>query len=71
MLGEANPYVLSRILGLTDEEIQILREAGTVGETLEGAQVPSVVTLDRQLELGWISGYDPRSQKHLANGQGG
>ncbi|MCH2504693.1 MAG: CoA transferase [Dehalococcoidia bacterium] len=71
MLGEANPYVLSRILGLTDEEIQTLREAGTVGETLEGAQVPSVVTLDRQLELGWISGYDGVSQKHLANGQGG
>jgi crotonobetainyl-CoA:carnitine CoA-transferase CaiB-like acyl-CoA transferase len=70
MLGEANPYVLSRILGLTDEEIQTLRDAGTVGETLEGAHVPSVITLDRQVELGWISGYDAFSQKPLANGQG-
>ncbi len=58
MLGEANSYVLNRILGLTDEEIQPLREAGIVGETLEGTQVPSTVSLERQAELGWISSYD-------------
>ena len=70
MLGEANPYVLSEILGLPDEEIKALREAGIVGEALDGAQIPSTVTLDRQVELGWISGYDAFSQKPLANGQG-
>ncbi len=58
MLGEANDYVLRRILGLGDEEIQGLKDAGTVGEKLADAQVPSTVPLERQVELGWISGYD-------------
>ncbi|MCH8832198.1 MAG: CoA transferase [Chloroflexi bacterium] len=58
MLGEANDYVLSRILGLNDEEIQRLKDAGTVGDTLADAQTPSIVPLERQVELGWISGYD-------------
>ena len=57
-LGEANGYVLSQILGLTDLEIQRLRDAGTVGDTLADAQKPSTVALERQVELGWISGYD-------------
>ena len=57
-LGEANGYVLSQILGLTDLEIQRLRDAGTVGDTLADAQKPSTVALERQAELGWISGYD-------------
>jgi hypothetical protein len=64
MLGEANTYVLSRVLGLTDEEIRSLTEAGTIGETLEGAQMPSIVSLDRQAELGWISGYDAISREN-------
>jgi len=68
MLGEANTYVLSRVLGLTDEEIQSLKESGTVGETLEGAQVPSIVSLDRQAELGWISGYDAISRETPPDG---
>ncbi len=58
MLGEANDYVLSRILGLTDFEIQRLKDAGTVGDTLADAKTPSIVPLDRQVELGWLSGYD-------------
>ena len=58
MLGEANDYVLSRILGLNDEEIQRLTDAGTVGDSLADAQVPTTVPLERQVELGWISGYD-------------
>jgi crotonobetainyl-CoA:carnitine CoA-transferase CaiB-like acyl-CoA transferase len=58
MLGEANDYVLSRMLGLNDEEIQRLKDAGTVGDTLADAQTPSIVPLERQVELGWISGYD-------------
>lgn len=58
MLGEANDYVLSRMLGLNDEEIQRLKDAGTVGDTLADAQTPSIVPLDRQVELGWITGYD-------------
>ena len=56
--GEANDYVLSRMLGLNDEEIQRLKDAGTVGDTLADAQTPSIVPLERQVELGWISGYD-------------
>ena len=58
MLGEANDYVLSRMLCLNDEEIQRLKDAGTVGDTLADAQTPSIVPLERQVELGWISGYD-------------
>ena len=58
MLGEANDYVLSRILGLNDEKIQRLKDAGTVGDTLADSQTPSTVPLDRQVELGWITGYD-------------
>ena len=58
MLGEANDYVLSRMLCLNDEEIQRLKDAGTVGDTLADAQKPSTVALERQVELGWISGYD-------------
>ncbi len=58
MLGEANDYVLSRMLGLNDEEIQRLKDAGTVGDTLADAQTPSIIPLERQVELGWISGYD-------------
>ena len=68
MLGEANNYVLSRILGLTEEEIQQLTDAGTVGDTLEGAQVPSTVPLERQVELGWISGYDASFRKNPPTG---
>ncbi len=58
MLGEANDYVLSRMLCLNDEEIQRLKDAGTVGDTLADARAPSIVPLKRQVELGWISGYD-------------
>ena len=58
MLGEANDYVLSRMLCLNDEEIQRLKDAGTVGDTLADARAPSIVPLVRQVELGWISGYD-------------
>ena len=58
MLGEANDYVLSRMLCLNDEEIQRLKDAGTVGDTLADARAPSIVPLERQVELGWISGYD-------------
>jgi crotonobetainyl-CoA:carnitine CoA-transferase CaiB-like acyl-CoA transferase len=57
-LGEANDYVLSRMLCLNDEEIQRLKDAGTVGDTLADARAPSIVPLERQVELGWISGYD-------------
>ena len=58
MLGEANDYVLNRMLCLNDEEIQRLKDAGTVGDTLADARAPSIVPLERQVELGWISGYD-------------
>ena len=58
MLGEANDYVLNRMLCLNDEEIQRLKDAGTVGDTLADARAPSIVPLERQVELGWISGYE-------------
>ena len=63
MLGEANDYVLRQVLGRTDDEIERLEETGVVGTSLVGNQTPSTVSLERQLELGWIAGYDPLFRK--------
>ena len=59
MLGEGNDYVLSRVLGLLTEEIDLLKREGVIGDHPTGGQAPSTVSLDRQLDLGWIVGYDP------------
>ena len=56
-LGEANELVLCEMLGLTTDDIEQLRRDDIVGEKLTGASVPNVVPLDRQLELGWIAGF--------------
>lgn len=59
-LGEDNHYVLGQILGLSTREIDQLRQEGVIGETLEGASVPSSVPLARQVELGWIVEWEGR-----------
>lgn len=58
MLGEDNQYVLSRVLGLSGSDIAKLEESDAVGRKLSGAQIPSSVSLDRQVELGWTVDYD-------------
>ena len=58
-MGEANEYVLGRMLGLSQEEIEKLRNEQVIGEELSGGIRPAVVPLERQAELGWIAGYEP------------
>ena len=57
-LGEANDYVLAELLGLSTLEMEQLRQENAVGCTLEGAQIPPSVSLERQVELGWIVEHD-------------
>ena len=57
-MGEANEYVLGRMLGLSQGEIQRLRKEQVIGEQLNGGARPGVVPLERQAELGWIAGYE-------------
>ena len=58
MLGEDNQRVLSGILGLDEQRIAELEASDTVGQKLAGAQTPSAVPLDRQVELGGTVEYD-------------
>ena len=58
MLGEANDYVLGQVLGLETQAIRRLEQDGVIGRTPSGAASPSVVPLDRQVELGWIVEHD-------------
>ena len=58
MLGKDNQYVLSHVLGLSEPEIADLEAADAVGQRLAGAQTPSAVPLERQVELGWTVDYD-------------
>ena len=67
MLGEDNRYVLSEVLGFSDDEIAGLEAAGAVGQTLLGASEPASVPLDRQVELGWTVDYDS-DYKQFAGG---
>jgi len=69
-LGEANEYVLGDVLGLTPVEIAELCQVSALGKTLEGAQTPSTVPLDRQVELGWIVAQDANYQKFLSRAAG-
>jgi crotonobetainyl-CoA:carnitine CoA-transferase CaiB-like acyl-CoA transferase len=62
-LGEDNQYMLAQILGLSIQDIDQLRQEGVIGETLEGASVPSSVPLARQVEVGWIVECDPDYQQ--------
>ena len=58
LLGEDNRYVLSQVLGLSDDAIAELEASDAVGTTLAGAQTPAAVPLARQVELGWTVDYD-------------
>ena len=65
-LGEGNEYVLGEVLGLGRPEVQRLRDEGVIGEELVGANTPSVVPLDQQVELGWIAGHDVGYEQFLS-----
>ena len=58
MLGEANDYVLGQVLGLDTQAIRRLEQDGVIGQAPSGAASPTVVPLDRQVELGWIVEHD-------------
>ncbi len=66
-LGEDNDYVLSQVLGLSRPDIEQLYQSNAVGQTLEGAQTPTVVPLEEQDELGWIADYDPAYLRFLSD----
>ena len=57
-MGEANDYVLGGMLGLSQVEIEKLRNEQVIGEELVGGAKSSVVSLERQMELGWIAGHE-------------
>lgn len=57
-LGEGNTYVLSELLALPDSDILQLKNDEAIGNTLKGAAIPSVIPLDRQVDLGWIVDHD-------------
>ncbi len=57
LLGEANAYVLGRLLGLPQDRVDALTEAEVIGNEPIGGQAPSQVPLETQAELGWIAGY--------------
>ena len=70
MLGEGNDYVWRRVLGLPPEEIDLLKREGAIGYHPTGGQPPSTVSLERQLDLGWIVGYDPLPRESPGMGDG-
>ena len=53
-MGEANEFILHDMLGLEPHEIAQLKNEEAIGEELAGAATPNVVSLERQVELGWI-----------------
>ena len=57
LLGEANGYVLSRLLGLPQSRVDGLTEDEVIGTKPIGGRAPSQVPLETQAELGWIAGY--------------
>ncbi len=57
LLGEANGYVLSRLLGLPQSRVDGLTEDEVIGTEPIGGRAPSQVPLETQAELGWIAGY--------------
>ena len=56
-LGEANKFVLKEVLGLSTVEIAQLEKEQVIGEELSGGPASGVVPLERQVELGWIVGF--------------
>ncbi|PKB64228.1 MAG: hypothetical protein BZY80_03395 [SAR202 cluster bacterium Io17-Chloro-G2] len=58
-LGDSNEYVLERLLGLDEGEVQGLADSGIIGSHPIGGSPAGAVPLQRQAELGWIVDYDP------------
>ena len=56
-MGEANDFILREMLGLSEAEISHLETEQAIGNKLSGASTPNAVPLDRQVELGWIAGF--------------
>ena len=57
-LGEANDYVLGELLGVNGDSLKRVAEDWTIGNLPEGGGAPGTVSLDEQVELGWIAEYD-------------
>ena len=57
LLGEANGYALRELLGLPQSRMDALAEAEIIGTEPIGGRAPSQVSLETQVELGWIAGY--------------
>ena len=58
LLGEDNDYVLRRVLGLSNQDIESYIQDGLVGDAPVGGSAPSTVALDAQVELGSIVEWD-------------
>ena len=58
VLGEANDYLLRGLLGLPDDAIEALVDDQVVGVDPVGVSIPPTVSLDEQVELGWIVEWD-------------
>jgi crotonobetainyl-CoA:carnitine CoA-transferase CaiB-like acyl-CoA transferase len=63
-MGEANDYVLGRMLGLSPAQIEHLGNEQVIGKELSGGTRPGAVSLARQKELGWIAGYESGYDRH-------
>ena len=59
LLGEANDYALRELLGLSQPTITALFEQEIVGNEPVGGRPPSRVSMETQVELGWIAAYTP------------
>ena len=59
LLGEANEYALSELLGLSQSLVEGLEERNVIGTEPIGGNPPSQVPMEAQLELGSIAGYVP------------
>ena len=57
LLGEANGYALSELLGLPQSRLDALAQEEIIGAEPIGGRAPSQVPLETQVELGWIAGY--------------
>ena len=57
LLGEANGYALSELLGMPQGRLDALARDEVIGTEPIGGGAPSQVPLEAQVELGWIAGY--------------
>ena len=64
-LGEANDYVLGELLGIDPSRLKTFADEWTIGTTPEGGGAPGSVSLDEQVELGWIAEYDANYLEQL------